>query len=124
MNQYRCEICKLWDYHCPLSGGKIKSLENVIEAMAIVGCASHSDFQSERQPDRISCIHMQVCKFQTCTELCDYYCSLNSEREKVLDELLKRAKARAFRVKVGCVTDIDDLEKDAEELRQQAGDKE
>jgi hypothetical protein len=48
MNQYRCEICKLWDYHCPLYGGKIKSLENVIEAMAIVGCASHSDFQSER----------------------------------------------------------------------------
>jgi hypothetical protein len=48
MNQYRCETCKKWMKDCPLPEGS-KSSGFYDKVLDIVGCASHSDCQSERE---------------------------------------------------------------------------
>ena len=55
-NQYRCETCKNMIasenrkgfLKCNLSNYLLNSNTNIIEMTRIVGCASHSEFQSER----------------------------------------------------------------------------
>jgi hypothetical protein len=86
-------------------------------AFRVIRSVRSHPYQSEQQPDRISCIHMQVCKFQTCTELCDYYCSLNSERDKFLKRMLECISQYEM-LPNGMDFVIEDL---LAELRQQAG---
>jgi hypothetical protein len=84
MNQYRCETCKYKHPHlieglkpdCEKSSWLLT--KETIEVIEEVGCASHSDFQSER--------------------------------DKVLDDLLERTK-----------TGYHLTHKDIKELRQKAG---
>ena len=54
-NQYRCETCK--NPKCPVwigenlqlsQKGKMRKTHHIIAVIETVGCASHSDFQSER----------------------------------------------------------------------------
>jgi hypothetical protein len=51
MNQYRCETCtkQACHFHPNNNYWKVTSvILKIVEAIECVGCASHSDFQSER----------------------------------------------------------------------------
>lgn len=47
MNQYRCETCKNED--CPFGIEAKYSIRIIPNIMEKVGCASHSDFQNQRE---------------------------------------------------------------------------
>ena len=56
MNQYRCETCKKtneympFGHDCPFNGYGYTS-NQIAQITARCGCASHSDFQSEREKE-------------------------------------------------------------------------
>lgn len=73
MNQYRCETCKFKDYDiehiCTYKGSTVMT-DRTIRFIAVRGCASHSDFQSEREM-----VLDELCKTcQFCDDRFDEYC--------------------------------------------------
>ena len=95
MNQYRCESCKVDVHVCPVTKGyydgtgmNISFRHYQKEFTSIVGCASHSDFQSEW--DKVIVILNNL--YTDCLFLSDGSLECNAMCDKVrgiLEELRK-----------------------------------
>ena len=74
MNQYRCETCKNYEDDDGKSACNIREewiSTDVWNWIKVVGCASHSDFQSER--DKIICCARCPCKEPDCEDFCKHF---------------------------------------------------
>ena len=91
MNQYRCETCKnkkcIWNHENPHAYSGIPPHRKLTLAsqwannfMERVGCASHSDFQSEREVNCPIC-GAQVMRHYWCIDSDCGWDSLKEERE-------------------------------------------
>jgi hypothetical protein len=131
MNQYRCETCKNHIYeretYCDFCIAKplikYRIVPNEMYIINHLGCASHSDFQSERDTIFEMCQQRGI-ELSDLHEKCDNLeLELSqvsqSERDKVLDEILKFSAAYSQGLP-GFIY-VYNLEEKIAELRQQAG---
>ena len=74
MTQYRCETCKNYEDDDGKSACNIREewiSTDVWNWIKVVGCASHSDFQSEW--DKIICCARCPCKEPDCEDFCKHF---------------------------------------------------
>jgi hypothetical protein len=134
VNQYRCETCKSHQSHgCDVIGEYL--LESETEFTSKVGCVSHSDHQSENDPNRkkeeyswdwcIDCPRENKCMLNLTFEQCQEISK--NVRDKVLKKLEEYIDEFAWEQEGDngysqtCIS-VDHLKKwFIEELRQQAG---
>jgi len=96
MNQYRCETCK--NDNCPFGTIAKYATRIIPNIMEKVGCASHSDLQSERY------IQCTVCGSEVIHPHCDICFGLamenhrQEERDKTLDEGIAKIQERIDRI--------------------------
>jgi hypothetical protein len=125
MNQYRCETCNFFDKttrYCNV--GNFYTFDRDVWINTLVGCASHSDFQNQREKDAREHGWFTDWEMQQ-AELKGYNQGNNdgmgygrkSEREKVLDELEYYLSETAFQYGILSNVVVNLMQKKMEELR-------